>query len=260
MNEVEAINRLGEFCGVRDVPVLTPGALRSRIGRERVDVMALFGGSILAGGEVLARAMEADIARKYVIVGGEGHTTPDLRRRMREVCPGLETEGLSEAELFDAWLRRRLGRGADALETASTNCGNNITLMLKLLEREGIPLGSILLCQDATMQRRMDAGLRRHRPDCTVVNYAAYRASVRQTPEGLDYAERIRGMWDVPRYVSLLLGEIPRLRDDAEGYGPRGRGFIAHVDVPGEVLEAWESLKTRYVVRRAKTDAGRRET
>ena len=31
------------------------------------------------------------------------------------------------------------------------------------------------------------------------------------------------------------MGEVPRLRDDEHGYGPLGRGFIAHVDVPDEV-------------------------
>lgn len=40
---------------------------------------------------------------------------------------------------------------ADALETQSTNCGNNITYLLELLEREKIPCRSIILCQDATM-------------------------------------------------------------------------------------------------------------
>jgi hypothetical protein len=42
--------------------------------------------------------------------------------------------------------------------------------------------------------------------------------------------------------VALLLGEVPRLRDDAEGYGPRGRGFQAHVDVPAEVEAAYAAL------------------
>ena len=39
------------------------------------------------------------------------------------------------------------------------------------------------------------------------------------------------GMWDMGRYLELLMGEVPRLTDDEDGYGPRGAGFIAHVDV-----------------------------
>ena len=47
----------------------------------------------------------------------------------------------------DFWGREKCGN-ADALETQSTNCGNNITY---LLEREKIHCRSIILCQDATM-------------------------------------------------------------------------------------------------------------
>jgi len=32
------------------------------------------------------------------------------------------------------------------------------------------------------------------------------------------------------------------LRDDEDGYGPRGRGFQAHVDVPPEVEAAYDAL------------------
>lgn len=48
------------------------------------------------------------------------------------------------------------------------------------------------------------------------------------------------------RYVSLLMGEIPRLTDNAEGYGPLGKNFIAHVNIPDGVREAFEQLKEEY--------------
>jgi hypothetical protein len=38
------------------------------------------------------------------------------------------------------------------------------------------------------------------------------------------------------------MGEVPRLRDDTDGYGPRGRDFIAHVDLPQEVEIAYLAL------------------
>jgi hypothetical protein len=50
-------------------------------------------------------------------------------------------------------------------------------------------------------------------------------------------------LWRLPRFLGLLMGEIPRLRDDKEGYGPRGKGFIVHVDIPDEVEEAWRRVK-----------------
>lgn len=46
-------------------------------------------------------------------------------------------------------------------------------------------------------------------------------------------------LWVMDRFVDLVLGEIPRLRDDADGYGPRGRGFIGHVEIPIDIEQAW---------------------
>ena len=53
-------------------------------------------------------------------------------------------------------------------------------------------------------------------------------------------------MWPMGRYVELLLGEIPRLTDDAGGYGPRGKGFIAHVDIPAPVQAAYARLRQTF--------------
>ena len=41
--------------------------------------MVLFGGSIIAGGDILAEAIQNEVAKKNVIVGGAGHTTETLR-------------------------------------------------------------------------------------------------------------------------------------------------------------------------------------
>ena len=91
------VNALGAFCGPRDVPALTRDRLRSAIGQEQADVMALFGGSILAGAEVLAGAMRAGAAKKYVIVGGAGHTTQTLRDEIHWREPSIETADRPEA-------------------------------------------------------------------------------------------------------------------------------------------------------------------
>lgn len=53
-------------------------------------------------------------------------------------------------------------------------------------------------------------------------------------------------MWDIERYISLLMGEIPRLLDDANGYGPKGKHYIAHVDISANILKAFEELKAEY--------------
>lgn len=247
------VNDLAEFLGPRDVPALMPDALEGAVGTRRADVMALFGGSILAGGDVLAEAIRARAARTYVIVGGTGHTTEALRARVRELCPDVAfADDAPEADVFAAYLARRHGLEADLLEHASTNCGNNVTYLLGLLGERGVACESLILAQDATMQRRMEAGVRREAPDVRVVNFATYVARVAPRPGAAARAEASLddlwvvdpplGMWDVPRYVTLLMGEVPRLTDDECGYGPRGRGYIAHVDVPACVRAAWERL------------------
>lgn len=244
------INILGDFCGKRDIPVLTPDELRKKYGMEQADVMVLFGGSIMCGGDILAQAIQKNMARKYIIVGGAGHTTETLRVKMHEEVPDIETAGLPEAEIFEAYIGYRYGLKADFLECSSTNCGNNITFLLELLKENNIPFKSIILAQDASMQRRMEAGLRKYTAeDVIIINYAVYSAKVIVKDSELAFEKEIKGMWDMDRYIALLMGEIPRLSDNADGYGPKGKAFIAHVDVPKEVEEAFEELKKEYADR-----------
>lgn len=53
-------------------------------------------------------------------------------------------------------------------------------------------------------------------------------------------------MWSIERYISLLMGEIPRLSDDEDVSGPKGRGLIAHTEIPEEVEEAYSELLPFY--------------
>lgn len=250
---VECINTLGAFCGKRDIPFLTREELKNKYGVEQADVMVLFGGSILCGGDVLAKAMKAHVAGKYIIVGGAGHTTETLRLKMNAEFPEIKTEGLPEAEIFEAYLETQYGLHADFLECNSTNCGNNITFLLELLKRNHISCHSIILAQDATMQYRMEAGLRKYAPDMNIINYAVYDAKVVLKDSELAFEKEIWGMWDMERYINLLLGEIVRLSDDCGGYGPKGKNFIAHVAIPAKVREAFSELEKEYagMVRKA---------
>lgn len=239
----DCINQLGDFCGKRDVENLTPGNLKEKYGIECADVMVLFGGSIISGGDIFASAIQNQVARKYVIVGGAGHTTETLRQKVHEDFPDIITEGLTEAEIFNSYLKNVYGLEADYLETKSTNCGNNITYLLELLHSNKIEFKSIIICQDATMQYRMYAGLRKYvSEDIIIINYAAYQAHVIVQDGELTYSSDIVGMWKTDRYIELLLGEISRLSDNAEGYGPKGTNYIAHVDIPEEVKCAFETL------------------
>ena len=237
-NVAENINTLAKFLGTRDIDALNQEELFNRYGIHQVDVMVLFGGSILEGGDVLASGIKNFVAKKYIIVGDA------LRQVVHLEYPDIETTDLSEAETFQKYIKHVYGCMADYLETKSTNCGNNITYLLDLLKENNISFNSIILSQDASMQRRMAAGLKKYvKEDVTIINYATYCAKVLNQNDELVYEENIHGMWTINRYVNLLMGEIPRLSDDANGYGPNGKNYIAHVDIPENVMIAFEELK-----------------
>lgn len=188
---------------------------------DHVDLMLLFGGSLPPGWDAAARAVIEGRVGTLMLVGGQGHTTDVLR--------GLVGAGAgqSEAEIMARHLRETHGIDDVLLEPHSTHCGDNVALAQQVARDHGLRPRSVALVQDPTMQRRMDAVFRLVWPDAAAIN--------RPAPDG-------RGTWPQQRWISLVTGEVPRLRDDAGGYGPRGRGFVAHVDVPDEVTAAHEGL------------------
>lgn len=146
-----------------------------------------------------------------------------------------------------------------ATEARSTNSGDNITFLFRLLRGHGIEPKTLLLIQDATMQRRLDAVVRHQEPQVRVINYAAYqtRVVVRTTAgmqpaspdsvlDSLIYADEPNGMRDIDRYLTLLMGEIPRLTGAPGGYDPHGANLIARVDIPENVTAAFDALKHEF--------------
>ena len=254
----DCANVLADWLGVRDVSELTRAAIKREAGLAGgvADLFVLFGGGVTASVETLATAMRAGVARRYAIVGGRGHATYGLEEAMRAEMVGwpqdeaarIDPTRASEAEMLAALLAHRHGLSADLLETRSTNCGNNITYLLDLLDGDATPPASVILSQDAAMQRRMVATWQRQvegRPryaDVRVVSWAAYRTRLEWRDGRLAYEKAPEGMWDTDRYLSLLMGDVSRLTDDEHGYGPNGAGFVAHVDVPNEVTQAWHEL------------------
>lgn len=193
----------------------------------RVDLMLLFGGSMPTTWQVAAEAVHAGEVGRLMLVGGRGHTTDALFAALGH--DPAEAAALTEAEVMATWLREAHGITDVVLETASTNCGNNVTLAEHVAAEHGLRPRTVALVQDPTMQRRMDARFRR------AWSLGGAVAVNRPGPDS-------RTAWPWHRWVALVMGEVPRLRDDEAGYGPRGRGFIAHVDVPAEVQAAYDAL------------------
>ena len=152
---------------------------------------------------------------------------------------------------YDVAAMTRLGMRV-LIEDQSTNCGANAAETRRVLERNGVMhVGSMVVVQDPTMSLRTKAAFEKVYED--VVPGVEVRCCPTFVPrvrveEGGEVVWDMEGLeagslWEMERFLDLLMGEVPRLRDEEGGYGPRGKGFITHVDVPREVEEAWELLK-----------------
>ena len=245
------LNTLGDFLARRDVPALTGDALRGAYGVGRADLLVLLGGSIPHGCETAGRAFRDGIARKLMIVGGEGHTTPFLRRAIAERYPAVPAEFRTEAEIIAELLQQEFGLSKQEflIENRSANCGENASFSFRLARESGLRPKTVIVMQDSTMQLRTQAAFQKEWAAWApqLIGFAAYRARI-AAKDGRPAFENggLWGMWSMEHYISLLMGEIPRLRDAPGGYGPNGRNYIAHVDLPAEVEPAFERLRAPY--------------
>jgi hypothetical protein len=79
------------------------------------------------------------------------------------------------------------------------------------------------------------------------INYAPFIPLLKCRGNSLEFINStIYGLWDMNRFISLVLGEVPRLKDDENGYGPKGKGYIGHIDIPENVLSSYERLLKIY--------------
>ncbi|GAB6855114.1 YdcF family protein [Asaia astilbis] len=210
---------------------------------------------ILAGNGVLACVDHAaTLARHHgcllLITGGVGHSTKPLAAALSERlgCAAETLKDLSEADLLSKLIVAASLLPSDQiiLERHSTNTGENAKFSRDLLAEMGLKPHHIVLIQDPLLQRRTEATFRHH--------WQAGHTSFFSSPPFIPLLGDVRtgGSWTEERYLSLLLGEIPRLHDTPEGYGPRGKGFIGHVEIPQGILDD-HAVLTRHFT----TQAGR---
>lgn len=228
-----------------------------------LDCIVICASAILHQAEVLFRTLELrpTMTKTVVLVGGIGHSTQliydAVARHERYSQVFSEVDGLAEARVLEVILHtffdyaKITSQGCQILiEDKSANCGSNAVETIKLLRasRNPDPRACIII-QDPTMSLRTLASFRKlylHQPlpptfSCCPIFVPRVVASgsewVYDTTKGPD-----SGLWTKDRFLSLIIGEIPRLRDDEHGYGPNGKDFIAHVDVPSAVESAWAHL------------------
>jgi len=244
------LNTVARFLAAPDLTALTPAAVAEQGHAAPADLLVLLGNAVLATLDAVAAGMRAGVAERLLIAGGRGHSTRYLRAAVRADprYDGLPLDDRAEAEILRGLLARWHGLDPRSIlvETQSTNCGANAEQTRALLRERGLRPADVLLMQDPTMQRRTWASFRRvwgdERPP-HFHNAPPFVPTVEADGDALVFAEPDRaGLWPMERFVSLVMGEIPRLRNDEDGYGPAGRGYIAAVDIPPAVEAAYDRL------------------
>jgi uncharacterized SAM-binding protein YcdF (DUF218 family) len=215
---------------------------------ESVDCLIILGSSLTSLPHLAANIFNQKLVKKIMLVGGIGHSTHYLYDNilMHPYLKGVPTNNRAEADIYKDILVQyyHIEEQNILVENQSTNCGSNAKEALHLLHNAGINASSFILMQDPTMQLRTYASFLHewHDEQALLINYSPYIPQIilqDDTPLITDIDEKA---WDIDRFVSLLLGEIPRLHDTSLGYGPQGKNFIAHVHIPDEILECHRLL------------------
>jgi uncharacterized SAM-binding protein YcdF (DUF218 family) len=268
---VEDVNVVADFLARRDIGALTADELERASGVRKADLLILLGNSLLGVTEAAAAAFKAGFAEQFMIVGGIGHSTSYLIQSIgqNDAYRTISTTGRTEADMLLEVAVRAAGidPGVVLLERQSTNCGNNATNARDVLLNRGYGASmpqTIVLMQDPTMQRRSHASFAQAWAELAereslswrprFVSYAAFIPQVAVNGQGeLTVVAPAAGLgsgqsavWGIDRLLPLLLGEIPRLRDDEAGYGPKGKGFIPHVDIPSNVERSYSRMAVSF--------------
>lgn len=260
MSHCADVNAVSKFLSQEDIPDLRK--------IEPVDTIILCVCSVFLSSETVFEIIRQrpNIAKTLVLCGGIGHSTQLIYEavarhpRFKSIAP--EIQGLPEAQVLLAIFKRFFAPGFTAehppplilAEDRSTTCHTNASETRKLLEASRIPTpGSAVIVQDPLMVRRTIACFDRAYQDVpNPPQFVGCPIFVPQVgPNGDDKliytAPTISPelMWNMDRFLDLVMGEYPRLRDDENGYGPKGNHTIVHVDIPPEVEEAWKRLSEK---------------
>jgi hypothetical protein len=258
------VNTIATFLAHNQVPSLSTC--------DPVDCIIICASSVLYQASYVFQAIQdrPSLTKTLVLVGGIGHSTnliydavarhPEYRKIKNEG----DVIGLPESHVLQRILDHSFdiskpdhGGPSVLIEDRSTNCGANAVETRKVLDQHGItgPLSCIVV-QDPTMSLRTIASFEKAYEELPAAERPTFKACPVFVPEtrmengwleyvinvedGLRDELRLRpaDLWEKQRFCELLVGEVTRLKDDESGYGPNGKGFIGHVDVPDDVVRA----------------------
>ncbi|CRL29685.1 Protein of unknown function DUF218 [Penicillium camemberti] len=253
---VADINLLSEFLSDNQLPDLST--------TTPVDCIVICASAVLHSAEVLFQTLQQrpSLTKALVLCGGIGHSTKLLYDAVKShpVYSRIadEIQGLPEAKVLERILDEFFDRSLITkegcqilLEPRSTNCGQNASFSRKVLDEAGFQApATCIIIQDPTMMLRTKASFEKAyegtQTPVSIASCPVFVPQVRLSRNGvIEYSDISppSELWSQSRFLGLIMGEILRLRDDKDGYGPQGRGFIAHVDVPTYIEAAWSRLQ-----------------
>lgn len=242
----EQINRIAAYLAVRDMPEVSPAGCAICFQKPQADLLLLLGNGIPGTVALAAKAYWEGVAPKIMVCGGVGHSTAYLWEAVKnhEEYGKIPVEGRAEGDIFFDLLTQVYQVPAKDIlvENQSQNCGDNAKKAYEMLRSRKDEFQNILLIQDPTMQRRSYENFKKEF-EGSGMHFYNFAPFIPQVTPSMCLKKEMDGIWSEERFFELLLGEIPRLRDDKNGYGPKGKGYIGHVEIPQEVLEADQAVK-----------------
>ncbi len=195
----------------------------------QVDVVVLAGNAVIPTIDAACR-LAAEREVPLLISGGVGHSTnylyeavrQDTRYRMLPVVGRPEAHVLADIA-HDYW---QIPRSRLVVEDQSTNCGENARFTRTTLENGGslIVAGSSFRtppCSGEPWPPSPASG--RGDDAATVAELSRLLAGAGADRWSTGVRGRRGGAVAGRPPLALLLGELPRLQDTPEGYGPRGK-------------------------------------
>ncbi|MBV7390876.1 YdcF family protein [Enterococcus sp. ALS3] len=198
------------------------------------DTLVLAGNSLPNLISYTAKFVKEKKIKTVMFCGGIGHGTQFLIDNYKEMMPELHMENFSqlpEATIMLEIFKQTYGdiSQLDIIkEEQSTNTGENARFSLAAFDN---PPEKIWLVQDPLLKKRSLLTFQKNWPiptkDIALMPYPTFDEN----------------WWPKEYYLSLVIGEIRRLHDDEQGYGPKGANYIPHVDIPDNVWQAYLAVK-----------------
>jgi uncharacterized SAM-binding protein YcdF (DUF218 family) len=225
---------------------------------SELDAIVLLGNQLVATLTAACQLALQFPQAKLVFSGGVGHSTGLLLENLRRseygelACSGAIRPAMAEAEMYAIVAQKAFALPAERIliENRSANSGENARFSLMALSTAHRAKGTHLLLQDPTMQRRSVLTWQREAQEAKiaslVVSHAVFLPQVEAGANGLpQFTKESAGNWTMERYIGLLLGEIHRLHDNEDGYGPRGKNYLPHVEIPSAVWRSYQRAIAR---------------